>query len=85
MFGKVKEEFLALIDVGLKTDQTFAVGILVRTEEYIKETESSSSSFVLNILNGIFKKATLIFEKFVVCLPNSKKLGLCVRAYLSSR
>ncbi|KAJ3295740.1 Exocyst complex component 1 [Borealophlyctis nickersoniae] len=65
MFQDLREEMLTMIESSLKYDQTYAVSIMVRIEEYIDEHKNTGHTYIVALLDGVHKKLTSIFEKFV--------------------
>ncbi|KAJ3080543.1 hypothetical protein HK102_002976 [Quaeritorhiza haematococci] len=65
IFSDVREDLFSLIDAGLKHDQSYAVGMMVRLEEFMKDTESTGHTFVNALLGAVQKKLWAVFEKFV--------------------
>ncbi|TPX63540.1 hypothetical protein SpCBS45565_g06534 [Spizellomyces sp. 'palustris'] len=65
IFDDVREEILLILDAGLKGDQTFAVGMMVRVEEYIDEYKDTCHTYNLLLLEEINKKLVSMFERFL--------------------
>ncbi|KAI9205813.1 exocyst complex component Sec3-domain-containing protein [Polychytrium aggregatum] len=65
MFSEAKEFLSNMIEAAIKYDQTFSVGMMVRIEEHMKETDSAAYSLLFETLDAVHKKASSIFEKFV--------------------
>ena len=68
MFESLKDELYLLIDSGLKYDGTFAIGMMVRSEAYIRDLESTAHTFLISFLEEGNKKLGTMFSKFVVGL-----------------
>ena len=68
MFDVAKEKLTAIIDFGLKYDQSYAIGILSQLESYINEHKESAYKVILSITESLFSKITNVYEKFVVSL-----------------
>jgi hypothetical protein len=68
MFDIAKEKLTAIIDFGLKYDQSYAIGILSQLESYINEHKESAYKVILSITESLFSKITNVYEKFVVSL-----------------
>ncbi|KAI8916885.1 exocyst complex component Sec3-domain-containing protein [Entophlyctis helioformis] len=66
IFEDVREQLLSTIEGGLKYDQSYAVGMLVHVEFYMKDYSNTSHVFVINMLESLQKRASHMFEKFVV-------------------
>lgn len=69
MFDDIREEVLTIMEAGLKSDQTFSVGMMVRVEEFAEEYKDTSHTYILSLLEDIRQKLAVIFEKFVVSSP----------------
>ncbi|KAI8811526.1 exocyst complex component Sec3-domain-containing protein [Cladochytrium replicatum] len=65
LFSEIKEEFLLLIDAGLKFDQTLAVPMVVRVEEQTKVLENTSHVFLAGMLEAIMKRLQSCYERFM--------------------
>ncbi|KAL2918232.1 hypothetical protein HK105_202159 [Polyrhizophydium stewartii] len=66
IFEEVREQLLATVESGLRHDQSYSVGMMVHIEFYSKEYANTSHAFVINLLESLQKRASTIFEKFVV-------------------
>ena len=65
LFRNIPEEFMSLLDVGVKHDQSVSLGMLSRLEEYTLTEESSF--WINNLTNIIQKRLVSVFTKFIVC------------------
>lgn len=66
LFEGVREMFSALIDSGLKFDQSFSVGMMAHIEYHAREYHKTCHTFPMALLDALSRKVNLIFEKFVV-------------------
>lgn len=64
-FDHLKENLVSVIDLGLKYDVTFCIGMMVSIEANQKEYYNTCHSFVLSLLEYLHKKVEIHFEKFV--------------------
>ncbi|TPX31547.1 hypothetical protein SmJEL517_g05166 [Synchytrium microbalum] len=65
IFDSLRDELFMLIDSGLKYDSTFAIGMMVRSESYIRELESTSYTFLMLFLEDGNKRLSTMFSRFV--------------------
>ncbi|TPX34128.1 hypothetical protein SeMB42_g07361 [Synchytrium endobioticum] len=65
IFDSLKDELYLLIESGLKYDSTFAIGMMVRSEAYIRELESTAHTYPISFLEEVNKKLATIFSKFL--------------------
>lgn len=66
LFEGVRDMFQTAIDLGVKHDQSYSVGMMAHIEYHAKEYQKTCHIFPLNILDSLSRKCNLIFEKFVV-------------------
>jgi hypothetical protein len=69
MFDGTLDKMLVLMDAGLKHDQTFAIAMLSMLESYMNEHKASAYNVIMSYSESMYKRASTVFEKFVVGLP----------------
>ena len=62
---RLRESLLNLIDLGLKLDQSAAVGMMVHIEFYLREYQNTCHVFIVNLYEQLHKRAHATYEKFV--------------------
>lgn len=62
----LRQTLLDLVDFGLKQDQTYAVGMLVHIEYYLKDFQNTCHTFIVNLMDVLHKRVSQIFDKFIV-------------------
>lgn len=65
LFENVRDNLLGVMDAGLKYDQSYAVGMMVRIESHMREYQKTCHIFIVNLLDALLRKASLVLEKFV--------------------
>ncbi|KAI8903121.1 exocyst complex component Sec3-domain-containing protein [Gorgonomyces haynaldii] len=61
----LKDTLSNLIDLGLKYDQSNAVGMMVHIEFYLRDYQNTCHVFVVNLYEQLHKQAQQAFDKFV--------------------
>lgn len=64
-FEDVRDILQAAIDVGLKYDQSYSVGMMAQIEYHSKEYQKTCHIYVINLLETLLRKVNLTFDKFV--------------------
>ncbi|KAI9092400.1 exocyst complex component Sec3-domain-containing protein [Phlyctochytrium arcticum] len=65
IFDDVREEIILVLEAGLKTDQTYAVGMLVRVQHLGDDYKDTCHTYVILLLEDIGKRITAVFDKFL--------------------
>lgn len=65
LFEGVRDMFSALIDSGLKFDQSYSIGMMAHIEYHAREYQKTCHIYLLALLDALSRKVNLIFEKFV--------------------
>ncbi|KAJ3103895.1 hypothetical protein HDU96_009117, partial [Phlyctochytrium bullatum] len=62
----IQEDLIALMESGLKYDQTFVVGMMARTEECKIDYESTAYQYVVHYLDGLSNRLAGLFDRFIL-------------------
>ncbi|KAJ3151312.1 Exocyst complex component 1 [Geranomyces variabilis] len=65
LFDETKEGIISLLDNGLRSDATFAVGMIVHIEDFIEEFKNTCHTYIQTMLENLNEKLAAIFEKFL--------------------
>ncbi len=65
LFEDVREMLGAVIENGLKNDQSYSVGMQAHIEYHTKEYQKTCHIYVTNLLEALARKVNVVFEKFV--------------------
>ncbi|TPX59726.1 hypothetical protein PhCBS80983_g02258 [Powellomyces hirtus] len=65
LFDESKEGVISLVEAGLKGDQTYAIGMMVRAEEYMEEYKDTAHTYNLSLLEKVNEKLVAVFDKFL--------------------
>ena len=71
MFDGILEKLSLVVDAGVKHDQTYAISILSMLEGYLDEHKTSAYNLIVIYSDSMYKRASAVFEKFVVCFKTS--------------
>lgn len=62
---EVKETLLMLVDVGLRQDSTYSVGMMVHIEFHLREYSNTCHIAITSLLESLHKKVMGTFERFI--------------------
>jgi hypothetical protein len=65
LFEGIRDSVISVMDTGLKHDQSYAVGMMVQIEYHQREYSKTSHIFIVQFLDALLRKTTLVLEKFI--------------------
>ncbi|KAJ3364894.1 Exocyst complex component 1 [Kappamyces sp. JEL0680] len=65
LFEDIRDMLNAVIEAGLKNDQSHSVGMLAHIEFHTKEYHKTCHIYIINLLEALSRKVNVVFEKFV--------------------
>ena len=66
LFDGVRDMFQTAIDIGLKHDLSYVVGMLAHIEYHTKDLQKTCHLFPINLLDSLSRKCNVLFDKFVI-------------------
>ncbi|KAJ3100932.1 Exocyst complex component 1 [Phlyctochytrium planicorne] len=65
LFDDIREDIIAIVEAGIKYDQTFIVGMMSRVEECKKDFETTAYFYVVVYLESILNRLAALLDRFI--------------------